>query len=65
MIKAIRDSVSGEILFHLKPYLEDLSDINDYSKSYHHSTPNYLETPINTEELRIYVTRTIDLIRKI
>lgn len=65
MIKAIRDSTNGGKFFHLKPYLDDLSDINDYSKSYHHSTPNYLETPINSEELRIYVTRTLDLITKI
>ena len=65
MIKTIRDSETGDKFFHLKPFLEELSDINDFSKSYHHSTPNYLETPINSEELRIYVIRTLDLITKI
>ena len=41
------------------------NDINDYSKTYHHSNPNYLEVPINTEELRSYCKRTIELLSKI
>lgn len=65
MIKEIRESENRSLFFHLKPVLEELTDINDYSKSYHHSNPSYLETPINSEELRIYVQRTIELIRKI
>jgi wobble nucleotide-excising tRNase len=65
MIKVIRDSTKGDKFLHLKPYLDELSDINDYSKAYHHSSPNYLEIPINSEELRIYVSRTLDLIIKI
>jgi len=65
MIKEIRESETGGLFFHLKPILEELTDINDYSKSYHHSNPSYLETPINSEELRNYVQRTIELIRKL
>ncbi len=30
--------------------LSELSDINDYSKEYHHSNPYYFETPINDED---------------
>lgn len=65
MIKYIRESTEGDKFFHLKNILEDLSDINDYSKTYHHSNPNYLEALINSEELRNYVNRTIQVIVKI
>ncbi|UZD24736.1 AAA family ATPase [Algoriphagus halophytocola] len=65
MLKSIRESEQNEPLNKLQPILDDLSDINDYSKSYHHSNPNYLEIPLNSEELRNYVNRTIDLIQKI
>jgi wobble nucleotide-excising tRNase len=65
IIKAIRDSEKEGSFYHLTPILEELSDINDYSKSYHHSNPNYLEIPINDEELRNYVNRTLELIVKI
>lgn len=65
MIKKIRESEAGGSFFHLKPILEELTDINDYSKSYHHSNPSSLETPINSEELRNYVQRSIELIREI
>ena len=65
MISAIRDSQKGDTLFHLKPIIDDLSDVNDYSKSYHHSSPNYLEVPINAEELRNYSLRVFELLKKI
>lgn len=65
MIKAIRDSETGDRFYHLKSILDDLSDINDYSKTYHHSNPNYLEVPVNNEELRNYINRTIEMIVKI
>jgi wobble nucleotide-excising tRNase len=65
IIKAIRDSEKEGSFYHLTPILEELSDINGYSKSYHHSNPNYLEIPINDEELRNYVNRTLELIVKI
>jgi len=65
MINAIRISEINSRFYHLKPMLEELEDINDYSKTYHHSNPNYLETQINTEELRIYGQRTLKLIERI
>jgi wobble nucleotide-excising tRNase len=65
MIKIIRDSEKGSTFFHLKSILDELTDINDYSKSYHHSNPNYLEVPVNAEELRIYSLRVFELLRKI
>lgn len=60
----IRDSVSGSIFEPFKTLLPELSEINDYSKEYHHSNPYYFETPINDEELRNYVIRTLDVLKK-
>lgn len=65
VIKKIRESTIEDNFYHLKPILDELIDINDYSKSYHHSNPNYLEMPINDEELRNYTQRTLDLLIKI
>lgn len=59
----IRDSQDGTTFFHLKNLLSELSEINDYSKEYHHSNPYYFETPINDAELRNYVSRTIEVLR--
>lgn len=64
-LSMIRNSNQGDSFYQLKPIYEELSDINDYSKEFHHSNPNYLEVPINDEELRNYVKRTIDLMKKI
>lgn len=60
----IRDSSPGSIFEPFKNLLPELSEINDYSKEYHHSNPYYFETPINDQELRNYVIRTIDVLRK-
>lgn len=65
MIEMIKKADESSVFYRQKENLEELCDINDYSKVYHHSTPNYLEIPINTEELRTYCCRTIDLLNKI
>lgn len=65
IIDFIRKSSETDIFYRQQENLEELTDINDYSKTYHHSNPNYLEVPINTEELRSYCKRTIDLLSKI
>ena len=65
IIEKIRDSLPNSIYEPYKPHLSELIEINDYSKEYHHSNPYYFETPINDEELRNYVIRTIELLRKI
>ena len=61
-IDKIRNSKSGDKFHHLLQYIDELSDINDYSKEYHHSNPSYMEIPINDSELRQYVHRTLNLI---
>ncbi len=66
VIGKTRTSSECDPLYRLKPLLEDLIEINDYSKSFHHSDPtNPWGDIINDEELRIYVSRTLDLIQKI
>jgi wobble nucleotide-excising tRNase len=60
----IRDSIEGSIFEPFKTLLPELSEINDYSKEYHHSNPYYFETPINDEELRNYVIRTLDALKR-
>lgn len=65
MIGYIRDSKEGDSFFREKENLDALCDINDYSKVYHHSNPNYLEIPLNAAELKMYCKRTIDLLEKL
>lgn len=64
-IKMIRDANSSSPFAKLKPFLKEIEEINDYSKSYHHSNPNYLERGISAAELRIYVKRTLNLIENL
>jgi wobble nucleotide-excising tRNase len=62
MIRNIRESEEGTPFFRLKSIWSELSDINDYSKGYHHSSPNSFDMQINDEELRIFVQRTLHAI---
>lgn len=61
-IQMIRNSPDNSPLYRLKPFLDELEEINDYSKTYHHSNPNYIEVGISAIELRNYVKRTLGLI---
>lgn len=62
-IENIRESKTGEVLHPLKDYLKVLTDINDYSKRFHHSkNPTaYCETT-SDKELQSYVKQTLNLI---
>ena len=61
-IQKIRNSDSQSSLFRLKDKLNDLEEINDYSKSYHHSNPNYMENEISEKELLFYCKKTRSMI---
>jgi wobble nucleotide-excising tRNase len=65
MINYIRNSNEGDSFYREKENLDALCDINDYSKVYHHSNPNYLEVPLNATELQLYCKRTINLLEKL
>lgn len=65
MIKLIKDSQPDSVFYDQKKNLDELEDINDYSKAYHHSNPNWLEVPLNETELEHYCKRTLGLIHKL
>lgn len=58
----IRKSKQDSPLYRLNEYLDELSDINDYCKQYHHANPKYMEEPIFDEELRQFVQKTLDIL---
>lgn len=65
IIEKIRNSTIGSDFYKYHSNLDDITEINDYSKGYHHSNPQYFEASINDYELKIYVENTIKLIREI
>jgi len=63
MIGRIRDSVENQPLSPLKPFLNELSEINQYSRQYHHGENPMADThPIQDPELRTYVERTLKVL---
>ena len=61
MIKHVKESEEDSVFYKLKPYLEELADINDYSKEFHHS--NIVQSPfIDYQELLTFVKRTLKLV---
>jgi wobble nucleotide-excising tRNase len=65
MISKIRESQEGSVFYRLKSILNELIEINDYSKEYHHSNPYNHEVPINDGELHNYIVRTLKVIETI
>lgn len=65
IIVKIRDSDQESSFFRLKNYLEEIEDINDYSKKFHHSNSQYISENIDFQELTIFVKRTIKILDKI
>ena len=64
-IKLIKSAESSSALYRLQEYIEEIEEINEYSKIYHHRNPNYIEVGISTVELRNYVKRTLKLLENI
>lgn len=64
-IKMIREADEQSPLYRLQSYLDEIEEINDYSKIYHHSNPTYMEVGISPTELKNYVARTLRLIENI
>ncbi|HUS44495.1 MAG TPA: AAA family ATPase [Phycisphaerae bacterium] len=63
-IKKIRGARPGDKLAGWKEHLQELEDINTFSKEYHHDTnPGQAEkAPIDDSTLRAFARRTLDLI---
>jgi len=64
-IKRIREAKEGEVFFSQQKIIADIEDLNDYSKTYHHSNPNCLEEPIVSSELQGYCKLLFKVIEKI
>ena len=64
-IMKIRNANEGDVFYSQKNNLQDIEDINDYSKTYHHSNPNYMEEPIVTSELRSYCNLIFKVIERL
>ncbi len=64
-INKIRTCNEASPFYRLKEYLNEIEEINDYCKQYHHSNPNYMEVGISSCELKNYVNRTLKLIELI
>ena len=64
-IEKIDSCIDGKPLFRLKEFSSDLHEINDYSKKFHHTSPNSDSEPIYDGELKTYVERTFQIISKI
>lgn len=64
-IKKIENASNGEPLSNMKPQLNELKDINDFSKKYHHSSnPNADYEEIIDAELKSFVDRTLKILFK-
>ena len=62
-ISLLRDANPEDEIYQIKTeILDDLDDINKYSKKYHHENPNFRTEPINDTQLRTYVERTFKII---
>jgi wobble nucleotide-excising tRNase len=63
-LKKVRSSKNGEPLFAIKDKLPEISEINDYSKKYHHDqNPGADSEPITDTELKAFAKRTIKVIQ--
>jgi len=64
-LEKIDKSIDGHPLYRIKEFSSDLHEINDYSKKFHHTSPNADSEPIYDGELKTYVQRTFQVISKI
>jgi len=52
-------------LARLSNYLEDIEDLNDYSKEAHHANPTYFDSTINETELQTMINKLVDVLAHI
>jgi len=65
-IAKTRDSKVGDGFYALKSHLGEITELNEYSKHFHHSEPGCVaEAPVNESELYEYSRKTLELIKKI
>lgn len=62
ILKRIRGCDPSDPLARLRSHIEDLEDLNDFSKEAHHSNPTYLDTTINEAELQTMINRLVEIL---
>lgn len=65
IIELIKKSESNSRLHRLKEIIDNVIELNDYTKNFHHSTGNTRTTPIDNEELKRYIAVLMTTIDKI
>jgi len=66
LIGKIRDATSTDPFYRLRNQYEELNEVNEYSKRYHHRfNPSHESEPVNDSELRTFCSKTLDLIQVI
>jgi wobble nucleotide-excising tRNase len=66
MIKKIREAKGDDKLYRLQSFVDEIAEVNDYSKESHHSDPTKpSDKVISDEELRLYVSQALSLFDKI
>jgi wobble nucleotide-excising tRNase len=62
-IESIRDAAPTDFLAGMKSRLQELSELNQYSKNFHHDqNPGAANVPIVDAELRTFAMRTLDFL---
>lgn len=65
IIENIRKASSHSKLYRLKDIIEEVIELNDYTKSYHHASGDARPNPIDNEELKRYIFLLMETIDKI
>lgn len=63
IVGAIASARQGDTLYGLTACLKELTDINDFSKKYHHGESSYQGPPPSDQELRSYSERALTFVR--
>lgn len=65
IIEKLKKAREGERLYKLRNIIDDVMELNDFTKSYHHSSGDSKNMIINSAELRRYVKTLMDVIDKV
>lgn len=65
IIEVIKSTNERDRLYRLKSFVDDIVELNDFTKSYHHSTGNIRDLSIDDNELKNYIKLLMETIDKI
>lgn len=65
IIELIKKSPKADRLFRLNDIVDEITELNDYTKMFHHSSGDIRDTHVNAEELKRYIDTLMTIIDKI